>query len=217
MVRGFLARNVWVIVLTAILVTAISGVALVELGHQRQLAAQQALAEDLRHQLGSAQASVAAQQDTALQQSLGVSQARISKDTTLITGLLNTAMTWDSGAAYDKNRQALIHDYRLSENDQFLAAVMPAQAYRVDASGKSYYYIDALGVTSHLSSQKVALASATATDYHYVAIATLDVANSAVSGSSTSRDVLIHVTVTGDGKIKDLSGAVSQGAAARSN
>lgn len=217
MTSGFLHRNIWVFIVTGLLVVAGTAVSLTQLANSRQLADQQARIDQLTSQLDTARADEQSLADTTVKLSMGVEASRLDTDSTIIRSLLSTAATWDSGEAYDAARQSLMDRYGLSETSAFLTSVMPAQNYRVDAEGKSYYYIDAMGLSSSLDSVHIDLVDAKADAYTYVVRMRLDVANPNITGSSAVSDYLIQVTVDGSGRISGLSGVAGSGVQAHSN
>lgn len=216
---GFWRRNGWVVALAVLLVAAITATVWASVSQQTQLRAQETTIEGLEDELDRIEQADAEKVDTDAFEALGVNRARVAEDTDIITALLSTAFTWDSGLGYETARQDVKERYELSEDGAFLSDFMPPSRYNEDAEGQRYYFIDAEGLNSSLGDDpEVEVISVRADSYRYAVVATASMSVDAVEQNQAApaqvqagRKMLLFVTIDGEGAITELSGVPASG------
>jgi hypothetical protein len=131
--------------------------------------------------------------------------ARISADTTVIKGLLTTAVTWDSNASYTQARAKLVTTYKVPADSAFMTTFLPPAPYSVDSTGKQYSYIDAAGLNSALGAYSVQLTGVRGTSYSYLVFVSVMASSTDGRGTASRADVLT-LTVDADATVHDLRG-----------
>ncbi|WP_394941125.1 hypothetical protein [Psychromicrobium sp. YIM B11713] len=225
--QGFWSRNRWVLVLGAIVVVSgcLTGISVA--GQSQAVSAQTVQITQLQQDAASRQAQIDQSNEQNASQALGVSDSRIEKDTAEIQQLLSTAFTWNSGDAYETARATLKSRFDLTEKDAFLQSFMPPAQFNQDQSGKRYYYLDAIGLNSKLSSNvDIEVVEVSATNYRYAVMADTVVGSNGPSAIDTqgnpmpkptaTRRVLIFVTTDVEGKLKQMIGLPASGATRQS-
>ncbi|MEU6263735.1 hypothetical protein [Saccharopolyspora shandongensis] len=217
--RGFLRRNGWVLAIAALLtlITVVTGTTWA--GQHAALGDQKSRISELEDQLKTAELKKSELVEKDLLTSLGVSRNRLNKDARIITDLVKTALTWDSGTAYEQARTRLKDKHALSEDKGFLQQFMPASRYNEDAGGKRYYYIDVQGLNSAVGGDPdIEVAKVAAGDYTYAVLVDAAVTSDSVEQNNANpgrvtadRRMLLFVTVDADGGVSDLSGVPASG------
>ncbi|MFG1858912.1 hypothetical protein ACGFJT_44255 [Actinomadura geliboluensis] len=218
---AFQARNRWLMMLAAVVLVGGILTWTNHAGHGRSLAEQEAEITKLQGDLQQRRRAEAEVVDENAAKALGVTATRLESDEAIITPLLSTAFTWDSGAAYENARESLRRKYGLAGDDGFLRDFIPPALYTVDGKGKKHYLFDRRGVRATLGGDpEITVVQVTGTKYRYAVIADLvfrpkrQAANGrgerAVSPSVTRR-VLLWITLDGEGAVSDLSGIFATG------
>lgn len=214
--------NVLVLGLSAALVAG-SGFAV--LGHvqQRGELSQALEAEaDMVRQVNQLAAQREQQVEKNTFEALGVDADRLAKDASKIESFLSVAFHWDSGESYERARQQLFDDFNLAQDESFMTKFMPKSQFNKDASGQSYYYLDALGLNSSLRhGTRVDVVSVRGLLYRYAVTAEVEMSTDAKVGvdewgneidtPTTRRSVFLELTVDEEGQISDISGIPASG------
>lgn len=217
---GFWLRNLWVMLLLAGVVVGGVGFVLAKESQTQELTAQRAQMSDLRSRIEAAQRGKVAHQDTTIAQVTGISPERVESDSRAIKEFLGLAFTWKSGEGYESVRESLIRRYKFTEKDQFISEFMPPSRFNADSSGKRYYYIDALGLTSDFdeAGARIQVLEVSGTDYHYVVMADISVSAKATDTKGTPdltaravRTTLVYLSVDAEGKISAVRGIPASG------
>lgn len=223
--RGFVQRNTAVLLVAAVLVIALIAMAFSWLSGQSRLQDQQEQIVTLTEDLEGKKAAHSEQIDADLISALGVSRDRLERDEHLISGFVDTAFTWESGATYEEARQKLITSFDLSEDSTFLTEFMPPSRFNEDEDGTRYYYIDVNSLKSSVNDDLEAeVVEVSTTDYTYAVQVTVQVTSGAIdrgdnspASVSTERRMLLLVTVDADGDLFDLSGVPASGSTRHSD
>lgn len=216
---AFARRNGWVLTIAAVLTVVSISTGTTWAVHHRALNQQDARISTLERQLAVADRKRSEWVEEDLLASLGFSRSRLDRDAPIITALVETAFTWDSGPAYERARTTLTQRYGLTENDTFLTEFMPPSRYNEDAAGKRYYYLDAQGLNSSVeAAPDIKIVKATAGEYTYTALVdvevTADSATQTKAGRSriiADRRMLLTVTVDADRHVSNLTGVPASG------
>ncbi|KAB7839530.1 hypothetical protein [Streptomyces mobaraensis] len=217
--RGFLLRNLSVLVMTAVLAVVATVAGMTWSSQRVTLAEQEAQISDVEGQLAGIQKKNAEQVNADVTAALGVSQNRLSTDGERIKSLLSMAFTWDSGQSYEAARESLKSRFGLTENETFLKSFMPPSRFNEDAQRRRYYYIDAVGLNSALGEDPgIEVVDVKAGVYTYAVLADTEVTFDAVSQNQASkasvtahRRALLFATVDAQGKVSNLSGVPASG------
>jgi hypothetical protein len=217
---GFVRRNGWVLAIAALLAVIATVFGMTWAGQQWALDRQKSAIDTLQERLKAAQLKNSERVSQDVLKSLGVSQGRLGEDAPIITSLVETAFTWDSGTAYEQARTKLKDTYGLSEKDAFLKDFMPPSRYNEDSTGKRYYYIDAEGLNSSVDgSPDIQVVKVVADDYTYLVLVDVGVTTDSVkqNGSrpgavTADRRMLLFVTVDAAGDVSGFSGVPANGA-----
>lgn len=216
--RDAIRRNVWVLLVGILLVVALTS-SVTQLGplraaidDQDERAARATVGLDRveRERRERSEADVA--------EALGVSGDRVIRDTRIIRALCGTAFTWDTGLAYEAAREEVKERYGFTEDDTFMTDVMAPSRYNEDSEGHRVWYIDTVGINSALDDVDVDVAGVMADRYDYVVVAHVDATSDAVdqrdsptSDVTASRDVLLALSIDGDGRVSNLNGWTASG------
>ncbi|MGW6600525.1 hypothetical protein [Streptomyces sp. NPDC055036] len=212
--QGFVQRNLWVLVIAAVLVAVATVAGLTWSSQRAELAGQEARIREVKEQLAGIQKKNAERVDADVLQALGISRNRLSTDGGRIKSLLEMTFTWDSGQRYEMARERLKSRFGLTENDVFLKSFMPPSRFNEDEQGRRYYYIDMAGLNSALGEDPgIEVVDVKADDYTYAVLADVEVTSDAVTQNSTSRAsvtalrrMLLFVTVDAQGTVSNLTG-----------
>lgn len=223
--RGFLRRNGWLVALAAVLAVLAAVTATSWAGHGAELEAQRTRIQGLEGELQQAQTKNSERVEEDVLSALGVSRGRLNRDSPILTDLVKTAFTWDSGESYEQARTEVKDRFGLTEEDPFLTSFMPPSRYSTDADGKRYYYIDAQGMNSAVKGDpSIDVVKVAAGDYRYAVVVTIDVTSDAVERNnankgqySASRQALLLVTVDSAGHVSDVSGVPASGSTRHSD
>lgn len=214
---GFLGRNAVVLILAAALVAVGIGTGLQLINNSRDLSGQQQQISDLEQRLAQAESANAEAEDANTYEALGVTESRLINDQAVIEEFLATAFTWQDGVSYEAARDALISRYDLDEDGAFLTDFMPPAAYTM-RDGQRQYYIDEVGlVFSPGAEMSVDVVRVSGTDYEYIVLADVDVTSSHITPGSdgstptSTRRMMLCVTVDGEGELSGLSGIPPSG------
>lgn len=221
-IRTLLTRHGWSVALAVLLIAGVSFTSLRYVSQQAELESQREEISALAHTQSQQHGEVAKKQQKNTMSALGVTPSRIERDTALVNALLETAFSWDSGEDYDTARDSVSKHFSVPEDAAFFTEFMPPADFNKDSQGVRYYYIDAIGLNSSLGADiDVEVVDAKATDYRYAVMADVDMSADAskstdsegnvVAPASTTRRVLLYVTVDGQGKVSDLSGIPASG------
>lgn len=153
-------------------------------------------------------------EDEQIEAATGASQSRMEDDEVIITPLVSTMGTWDSGASYSDARAEIIEDLGLSEDDPFVQDFMPPAAVNIDSEGNKYYYLDTVGVASEVSGQRIQLQKVEASVYTYTVLVDTAVSSEAVvsdtAGDETvDSQMMLEISIDGDGNVTDIKGAAA--------
>lgn len=214
---GLLRRNLWVLMVTTVLVAACIGAGLQQMERSRGLDAQSGEITGLKKRLATARAAEDEAAEVNTYEALGVAKSRLVADRAIIDDVLATALTWDDGKSYEAARAELADDFDLDEEGPFLTEFMPP-ATRTVVDGTSEYYIDAVGLVFSLSEDiDVDPVRVTGTDYEYAVVANVDVSSSNVRPGSDgttpteTRRMLLRITVGDEGEVSGLTGVPPSG------
>ncbi|MFI9629329.1 hypothetical protein [Streptomyces sp. NPDC052042] len=212
-------RNAWVLAVAAALVLVAVLTGLTWAGQRTALETQESRIGELEGQLKAAQLKNSERVEKDVLESLGVSRKRLDADARIITSLVTTAFTWDSGEAYEQARTRLKDKYGLAEDGPFLKDFMPSSRFNEDDTGKRYYYIDTAGMRSAVGDDPdIEVVKVSAGDYVYAVLVDVAVTSSAVERNDTPpgaitahRRMLLHITVDAEGGVSGLSGIPASG------
>lgn len=223
--RGWLRRNGWLVALAGALAVLAVVTGTSWIGHGTELDAQRTRIQGLKRELGQAQTKNSERVEQDVLSALGVSRSRLNRDAPILTDLVKTTFTWDSGESYEQARTGIKDRFGLTEKDPFLTDFMPPSRYSTDADGKRYYYIDAEGMNSSLKGDpSIEVVKVVAGDYQYAVIVTVDATSDAVERNnsnkgqySASRQALLFVTVDDKGGISGAAGVPASGSTRHSD
>lgn len=219
---SFWARNIWVLLAAGIVLAVALGVALTNLGHTRSEEKQEARVGELEGQLRLAKQRQAEAVDTNTLEALGISASRVKDDGAAIREMLDTAFNWNSGEAFEEARESLKRRFHLSESDDFLLNFLPPSRFNEDSSGKRYYWVDSVGLNVEVKDgAQVEVVRVQGTSYQYAVLADLEFSSdftdttgqhgNAALQPTTTRRVLLYVTVDGEGEFSGLHGIPATG------
>lgn len=215
---AFLRRNLWLLLTASALMIAMISTSIIWSQRAGAIETQESEIESLKTQISQIELAEAEQVDSDILEALGVSRGRLAKDARVINQLLDTALTWDSGLAFEAARDELKDRFGLTEEDPFLTEFMPPSRFNEDSEGNRYYYIDTTGVNSAVGDDpEIEVVSVMADKYRYAILADVRITADAVEqgGSaevpSTHQAMLLFVTVDAEGNISDLAGAPASG------
>ncbi|MFC4048392.1 hypothetical protein ACFOY4_01740 [Actinomadura syzygii] len=189
--------------------------------HGRSLAEQGAEITKLKDELARQRRAKAKAVDDNASTALGVTATRLEDDAAIITSLLATAFTWDSGETYENARESLENRYGLTDDEEFLQDFISPALYTDDGEGNKHYLFDKRGLRAAFAgAPEIAVVKVTGTKYRYAVMA--DIAfrakEQATNGpgeeateASVTRRVLLWITVDGEGAVSDLSGIPATG------
>lgn len=213
--RSWWARNVWVLLLAALLVAGSISVFVSSSGDAARLESQEARIKQLEGQVNTRTQARDTKVDVSLAQALGITPSRVKSDGAQIQTFMRTLFTWDSGESYEEARESLKRRYKLDEKDPFLRGFMPPARFNVDEAGKRYYYIDSIGLRSTLPTDvRIEVVRVSGDSYEYAVIADVDAIRELSEQELTVRDkrvVLLYVTVDGEGGFSNLRGVPPSG------
>lgn len=220
--RIFLARHGFSVALALLLIAGVSFTSLRYMGQQSELEAQRDEISALAHTQDQQHSEVAQKKEENTLEALGVTSSRIERDSAVVNALLETAFSWDSGEDYDTARDSVAAHFSVPEDAAFFTEFMPPADFNKDSEGVRYYYIDAIGLNSSLGSGvDIEVVDVKATEYRYAVMADVDMSadatktadsnGNAIPPASTTRRVLLYVSVDGQGKVSDLSGIPASG------
>lgn len=220
--QPFWVRNIWVIVLSVLLVLGGVFTGTNWASQESTIRKTSDTIVDLKSDIGKQQQLNREKVDENAFEALGITASRLDDDRSTIDSFMDTAFTWDSGATYDRARQSLQTRFKLSEDDRFLAEFMPPAQYNTDGDGNRYYYLDSVGLNSSYEDLRTFdVVKVTGTEYRYAATADLrmtadanvteDKEGNQVYPEATTRRVLLYVTVDGQGRLSDLDGIPASG------
>lgn len=221
------ARTRWIAILAVLMTIGVTTVVASRISQDQTLAAQAAEIADLE----AAAAEVAVTQTQQAEENalagLGVSPARVKKDTQTIGQFLDLAFTWYSGTGYEDAREALKDRFALTEEDPFLQDFMPPSRFNVDEAGKRYYYLDAIGLNAEPAGDlRVEVVEVMADKYRYAVMADIemnvdgsqtDTQGREILNPSVDRRVLLYITVDTEGSVSDIVGIPPSGSTRTSN
>lgn len=214
---GLFRRNVWVLLVAMLMIAAGVGTVLPHSNNARELRAQEEQIAELEQRLSTAKALKAEAEAANTYEALGITESRLVSDRAVIEDLLSTAFTWQDATSYQRARGRLIDQFDLAEDGVFLTEFMPPAAFTGTGEDKRYY-IDQAGLVFSLGDDVVIdVVRVTGTDYEYVVLADVDVTSSQVTPASdgstptSTRRMLLKVTVDGEGGVSDLSGVPPSG------
>lgn len=168
---------------------------------QAAYADMQSAASDLETDVDKAGDDARNDEVDGIRSATGQDLDRIDADTDAIRTMLSTALTWDSGAAYDAARQALI-DKGVPETSQALTTYMPRQTCP-ESGGRTYCHIDVANLASEQTGAvSVVAKSATAGTYVYAV-------TTSVKTGTKGDDSCRPVTTTGDDATDSTDGTDS--------
>ncbi|MBT8163352.1 MULTISPECIES: hypothetical protein [Arthrobacter] len=220
---GTRSTNRWLAAFGALTLVAVTLAGTNYAAHARTLATQQAQITQLTNDSAKQSLQAAAGTARSVQDGLGISPDRVSTDTAIITQLLSTAFTWNSGESYGESREAVKARYDLAEGSRFLTTFMPPAGFNQDKTGRKYYYIDAAGLSSNVGGNvDVDVVEIAGTSYRYAVMADLVISGTPTSSTSgagqtkgttasVTRRMLLYVTVAADGTVSELTGYPASG------
>lgn len=218
--HGFWARNWLLAVLAVLMVGAIVAVTLQARSDGAVIDEQETRMAQIRSEIRTAQLEREEEVEADVLATLGLSTSRLAQDAPIIDRFVDTAFTWTSGVDYELARTDLQEQFGLSASDPFLTEFMPPSSYNEDASGERYYTIDVLGMNSSAGSMDISVVRAVADEYSYVVVAQMDLTSDDVlagtngtASSTAHRQVLLEMTLTGDGEITSVTGIPAEGEA----
>lgn len=175
--------------------------------------------------------TVALERDKAVRQvsedmnkDLGISSTRLLKDEQMLRELLGTAFNWNSGESYENARETLQRRYKVPEDSEFLTAFLPPSKFNEDGAGKRYYWLDSIGLNAKIDESKaqIDVASVSGSTYVYLVSGTLEYSSDFTDTTAkdgglgnaeprANRQVLLEVTVQGDGSLGSVTGIPASG------
>lgn len=213
MSRGFWARNTIALGMAVLLVIATVVLVVNVQAQSRAEQAQEARIAELNAEIQTRQQKAAEQLDADTFSALGITASRLASDSSVISGLLQTAFTWDSGESYDSARSTLQSRYKLKDTDEFLARFLP----------ESNFSASQLGLNSSLSQSNldIEVLKVSGTTYSYLVMADLvfsvdsppkaDTSGVETVTRSTTRRLLLHADVDSNGQVSGLRGIPASG------
>lgn len=216
--RDAIRRNVWVLLVGILLVTALTS-SVVQLGSMRAIINDQdERAARATVGLDRVEQERRERSEADAAEALGVSGDRVARDMRIIRALCGTAFTWDTGLTYEAAREEVKERYGLTEDDMFMTSVMAPSRYNEDSKGHRVWYVDTVGINSALDDVDVDVAGVMADRYDYVVVAHVDATSDAVdqrdsptSDITASRDVLLTLSIDGDGHVSNVNGWTASG------
>lgn len=111
------------------------------------LASQQSEIATLTQQKQEASDKRASEVNTVTKNSFGLDTSRVATDDRLASQIIKTATTWSDSESYDKARNTLRDDYKISEDSYLLTTFMPkSENMPLGQGGKKINTIDAYGL-----------------------------------------------------------------------
>lgn len=111
------------------------------------LASQQSEIATLTQQKQEASDKRASEVNTVTKNSFGLDTSRVATDDRLASQIIKTATTWSDSESYDKARNTLRDDYKISEDSYLLTTFMPkSENMPLGQGGKMINTIDAYGL-----------------------------------------------------------------------
>lgn len=210
--QGFFLRNIRVLMVAGLTAAVALGTMLSVGNNQRDLAEQTVQINALEERLSNAEARNAEADEANTYEALGITETRLVADQTVIENTLLTAFSWDDARSYEQARELLVTQHGLDPDGDFLTDFMPPAASS-QRGGQTVYYIDEVGVVFSLGEEMSAdVVRVSGTDYAYLVIAEVEVSTNKVTpgtdGSRPTRtqQMLLRLTVDGEGEISDISG-----------
>lgn len=218
-------RHAVEILAVAVTVVVLVSLAFSLISDRQRITDLRARADHLATQVADEQERGRSEVDEQLRTDLGVERERIRRDVSVVESLLDTAFTWDSGAAYAAAREKVATDFELEPDDVFLTEFLPPSPMTVDGEGTEYYWIDTMGINATgASTPALEVAGVQGDRYRYVVRANIGVTSDAVSRSnpdgnpiSASRPLLLQVTIDADRNVFELTGVPAGGVILTSN
>lgn len=126
---------------------AIAVFAVTDTQRNAALSAQQQEIVTLEQQKKEASDKRTSEVNTVTKNSFGLDTSRVATDDRLASQIIKTATTWSDSESYDKARNTLRDDYKISEDSYLLTTFMPkSENMPLGQGGKMINTIDAYGL-----------------------------------------------------------------------
>lgn len=178
-IKTFLKHYAALIVAGLVAVVAVVGMMNASSHREAVLDAQGAKINQLKGDVAIKDAAVQKAKDAAAQAATGIEAKRKQDDDAKVTELMRTAMTWDSYDSYMDARSAVMQNFAIAEDSDFMTKTLPKVENRTDPSGRKINMIDTKGWNISFGELTSRVTSIRTTDYNYFAV---------IRSSSTSAD-----------------------------
>lgn len=227
--HGFFRRNVGPLILVGALAVTGGVGGLTWHNQHSDLSAQQAQIRDLQTTIDTSQSQSDKRIDEDVADALGISRQRLRSDESTIDDLVNVALSWDSGEAYEQARKTLVDRYDIDPKSQLLTKFLGPQKVNYDKDKKKVYYIDTAGLNSSVDSDPdVQIVRVRGTDYTYDVTVEVRASSDAVKqgtdsrgapigGNTSQRTMKLRVTIDDDGNVTSASGDAAHDQTRRSD
>lgn len=206
--KSFIQRNVVLMLLAAVLAVLSVSYFVTASANNVAITTQKTELVTLEKKQAAKATAARLEQQGVMDEVSGTDGERIVADTAIITDFLRTVATWNSGADYTAAREKLERRYKLPADGQFMTVFFPVPVYNTDTSGKTFYFIDEMGLNSTLGEIDVKSLGVKGTAYSYMV--TADIRSSSKDNkTSAGNSSIIFITVDGDGVISDVKGFAS--------
>lgn len=206
--KSFIQRNVILLLLAVVFAVLAIGYGVTVSNNGREIAAAQSQLTELTVKKEAQNLDVRTEQQGVLDDVLGTDNQRLVADHKIITDLLTTMATWESGAEYTEAWEKVERKYKLPADGQFLSTFFPAPVFNTSSSGETFYLIDAQKLNSSLGSLDIKPLGVKGTAYSYMVMA--DIRSSSKDGKASAGNTsVIMLTLDGKGVMSDVKGFAS--------
>lgn len=216
-VKKFLGRNIFLLLSAVLFLITIVTVNNTMGDREDRLARAEAELLSLRQTASVTERDADADYKEAVRQATGgVDLDHKAEDDELVTGLLETALTWNGIPDYIQRREAVLRTYNLGEDSQFMKVFLPGEqegVMRTDASGETHYAFDE-NISSRFEGMSSLVTNVNGSVYSYFTTVTLR--NYSDSGqTSVLSTATLRYDVVGE-DIINLNATIVPGAVKRS-
>ena len=167
------------------------------------LSFQQAEIATLEQQKKEASDKRASEVNTVTKNSFGLDTSRVATDDRLASQIIKTATTWSDSESYDKARNTLRDDYKISEDSYLLTTFMPkSENMPLGQDGKMINTINAYGLNMTYVKMHSYVVNIDNGVYSYFTV--VDVLSKDAQGHSGEGNIIFTYDVDANGAVSNM-------------
>lgn len=160
---------------------------------------------ELKNRLNIKEKAVLAEKERVLKNVTGLDRDRVEKDKKVIERFFKKTFSWSSYKDYEKMRFALMSEYKLTKDSDFMKVFAP-EVINTKMDGKDYNRIDVNGYNMSFDSVTPYVTKIAEDKYSYFSIVRLSTKSK--DGGEALSNVIARYTIDSTGNISDLHGDI---------